>query len=356
MSQEERVLFSTGKGRGVTGAVAAVCLLLVLLAAGCMGTPAAAGPETGGQAPSPRIVCLSSDAAELLVIIGAGDHIIGVPETLIQRQPELLPFLPNIVSVGDATKPDNERILSLKPDIVMFVSRWRPATADIWDASGIRLMPVESHKAADLPLIARQFGELTGHNFRAEEYAVFCEEITGLVSNRLDSATTVRPRVYIESYTDFVPFGNVSAAESLIRMVRAESISGQVFFNATRISPEWVLDQDPDFIIKMAIPEDTKTLDGEHARILSREGVAGLAAATEGNVYVFNGNLLFSVQAPVGMLYLAKTLYPEQFADIKPEEYLYEYADRFLPGVEQRPTMYPVAWQSEQNRPGSSRS
>jgi iron complex transport system substrate-binding protein len=356
MSQKERVLSCIGEGRGVTGAAAAVCLLLVLLAAGCMGAPAAASPAPAGQAPSPRIVCLSSDAAELLVIIGAGDHIVGVPETLIQRQPELLPFLPNIVSVGDATKPDNERILALKPDIVMFVSRWRPATADIWEVSGIRLMPVESHNAADLPLIARQFGQLTGHHQRAEEYAVFCEEITGLVSYRLDAADPARPRVYIESYTDFVPFGNVSAAESLIRTLHAGSISGQVFFNATRVSPEWVVNQDPDFIIKMVIPDDTKTLESEHARVLKREGVAGLTATRGGQVHVFNGNLLFSAQAPVGMVFMAKTLHPEQFADICPEEYLQEYADRFLPGVDQRQTMYPVPWHACQNRQGSDPS
>ena len=102
------------------------CLVLAASGAGCTGTSAALPAHTPGPAPHPHIVCLSGDAAELLVIIGAGDHVTGVPDSLIHHQPGLFRMLPNAQNIGDAKKPDNEKILSLKPDYVLFISAMRP--------------------------------------------------------------------------------------------------------------------------------------------------------------------------------------------------------------------------------------
>lgn len=309
-----------------------------------MGTSAATLPVPADSVPSPRIICLSSDAAELLVIIGAGDHVIGVPDSLIRHQPELYQLLPNAQSIGDAKKPDNEKIISLKPDFVLFISAMRPATADKWEAAGIRLIPLECHKAEDLPDAARELGQLTGHAEQAGRYAAFCENTLALVSSHIGQGTEPRLRIFMESYTDYVAYGKVSAADSLISILKGENISGRVFFNATRVSPEWITQQDPDIIIKTVVPDGTKTLEGEQVRILEREGFSGLRAVKDGRVYVISGNLLFSPHAPIGMLYLAKALYPEKFADVQPEDMLKEYANTFLPGTDQQPTMYPVPW------------
>ena len=286
-------------------------LILVLMATGCLGTSAATLPQQEDTAPYPRIICLSSDAAELLVIIGAADHVIGVPDSLIRHQPQLYRLLPNAQSIGDAKKPDNEKILSMKPDYILFISAMRPSTADKWESFGIRVLPLESHKAEDLPTAARMLGNLTGHREKAERYAVFCEKTLALVSDRIMEVPGNPPEIYFESYTDYVAYGNVSAAESLTGLLKAESITGRIFFNATRVSSEWIINQDPEIIFKSVITDETKTLDGEHARIIERTGFSDLRAKKFGRVYVISGNLLFSPHAPVGTLYLAKALYPE---------------------------------------------
>jgi iron complex transport system substrate-binding protein len=319
-------------------------VLLLVFFTGCTSAHAKNLPERSDTVPSPSIVCLSSDTAELLVIIGAGDHVIGVPESLIQNQPELLQFLPNAVSVGDAKRPDNERILELKPDMVMFISAMRPATAGTWEAAGIRAVPVESHKAGDLPTIARELGTLTGHDDKAREYALFCEETLALVSSRIPGGRGSGPVIYIESYSDYVAYGNVSAADSVITMLNSHSLSGQVFSNATRISNEWLVTRDPDFIIKCIIPDNDKTMEGEYARLLDRPGLSTMRAAEENRVFVVNGNFLFSPHAPVGMVYLAKAVYPDEFADVDPDAVLQNYHRRFLHATETGSALYPVLW------------
>jgi iron complex transport system substrate-binding protein len=323
-------------------------LILLILATGCTGLPAATVLASSESVPSPRIICLSSDAAELLVIIGAGDHVIGVPDSLIRNQPELLPFLPNAESVGDAKRPDNERILSLHPDMVMFISAMRPATAGSWEAAGIRAMPLESHKAEDLPEVARMLGDLTGQTEKAERYALFWEETMALIESRISRDAGPGPRIYMESYTDYVAYGNVSAADSVIRMMNGRSISGEIFFNATRISAEWICQQDPEVIIKSSIPKDGINLEGEYDRLVKRPGFKDLSAVRDERVFVVNGNLIFSPHAPVGTLYLAKALYPDRFFDVDPDAIMQEYTLIFLDAAEEQTPIYPVPWQTEQ--------
>jgi len=319
-------------------------VLLLVFSAGCSSASAKNLPKGEAPVPSPSIICLSSDAAELLVIIGAGDHVIGVTDSLIRNQPELLRFLPNAVSVGDAKRPDNERILELKPDMVLFISAMRPATTGTWEAAGIRAVPVESHKAKDLPKIARELGDLTGHGDKAREYASFCEETLELVSSRISAGRGSGPAIYMESYSDYVAYGNVSAADSVITMLNCHSISGQIFSNATRISNEWLVTRDPDFIIKCIIPDNDKSMEGEYARLLDRPGLSTMRAGEENGVFIVNGNFLFSPHAPVGMVYLAKAVYPDQFADVDPDAIRQDYHQKFLLSNETGSAIYPVPW------------
>lgn len=337
--------------------LACAYLVLAVTMAGCTGTSAAASSDGDGRdEPVPRIVCLSSDAAELLVIIGAGDHVVGVPDSLIRHQPVLFRMLPNAMNVGDAKRPDNEKILVLKPDYVLFISAMRPAATGTWEEAGIHTLAMEPHKLEDLPGVARSLGRLTGHEKSAEEYARFCEETNAFVTSRLRGTVTHPVRVYAESYSDYVTYGNVSAASELIGLLGATSISGSVFPNATHVSAEWITKEDPDFILKIIVPDDTKTPQTEYYRILSRKGFDALTAVKEQRVVVMSGNLLFSPRAPVGTVFLAKTLYPEKFSDTDPDAVLSEYSTRFLPGADTEPTIYPVPWNRTAGMPGGDSS
>ncbi len=339
-----------GKLRGPHFPIAAwiiggILVMGFVLSAGCMETSAARPlSRISEDVPYPRIICLSSDTAELLVIIGAGDHIVGVPDSLIRHQPELYRLLPNAQNIGDAKKPDNEKVIDLSPDYILFISAMKPSTADKWEAAGIHVMPVESHKAEDLSRAARMLGNLTGHERKAAEYAEFNDRLLSFVQSRIGSGYEHRPRIYIESYSDYVAYGNVSAANTILDFLKAESISGQVFSNATRVSSEWINREDPEILVKVVIPDTTKTLESEYARIRDREGFDRLRAVRDGHVYVISGNLLFSPHASVGILYLAKALYPDAFADINPDDVLQEYAGMFMPGTGQQPTIHPVPW------------
>lgn len=314
--------------------------VLIVLSAGCLQSSAV--PQS---VPYPRIICLSSDTAELLTIIGAGDHVVGVPDSLIRHQPELFARLPNARNIGDAKIPDNERVIALKPDYVFYISAMKPSAVDAWESTGIRVVAVESHKAEDLPDAARRLGILTGHDARAGEYAAFCEQILALIRERIGHVSDdTRPNVYFESYTDYVAYGNVSAASSLAGLLQVNSISDRAFSNATRVSPEWIVRQNPEVIIKSFIPDGTRTLESEHAALMTREGFMEMDAAKNGRVYVVSGNLIFSPHAPVGAIFLAKALYPEQFSDLDPEEILKTYSAKFTPGTEQQPTIYPNPW------------
>lgn len=65
-------------------------------------------------APAQRIVTLAPSITELVFAAGAGDKVIGVP-----RYSDFPPAAKSIAQIGDASRIDLERVLSLKPDLIV---------------------------------------------------------------------------------------------------------------------------------------------------------------------------------------------------------------------------------------------
>jgi iron complex transport system substrate-binding protein len=103
--------------------------LVVLLVFGCaesLAAPIAVTDATGARvvlgAPAERIVSLAPHATELLFAAGAGAHVLGV-----LAPADWPPEAKRVPRVGDATGVDLERIVALKPDLVVVWPYLAPA-------------------------------------------------------------------------------------------------------------------------------------------------------------------------------------------------------------------------------------
>jgi len=67
-----------------------------------------------------------------------------------------------------------------------------------------------------------------------------------------------------------------------------------------------------------------------------------LSAIQNNRVYVLNGDLAFGPRCPAGLVYIAKCLYPNAFADIHPSDVLDEYARTFVSGTAEGEYFSPV--------------
>lgn len=128
-----------------------------------------------------KIVVTNSDAAEILVSIGAGDLVVGAVDSIWMR-PNLTDHMPNVVNVGKWNAPDIERIIALKPDIVISYATSKPKYIDQLTTANITSFNLLDLKK--IPSEVRTLGKITGHEKQAEDYASFIEKYTKLISDR----------------------------------------------------------------------------------------------------------------------------------------------------------------------------
>lgn len=339
-----------------------VLVIIIVVAAGCLGTESPAMADTSPQTSSShtviitetsgkitvlpqtasRIVTQNGDVAELLIAFGAQDTIVGVTDS-IKNRPDISSRLKDVPSIGNWQNPNIERITSLRPDVLVTYGLMVKNTDQI-RAANITMIRLDCYRIPCLASDARSIGNLTGKTERAEEYAQFIEKYLALVESRVNGTDPAHPlRVYAEGYSDYTAHGRESGGTQLITLLGAKNIGGDLPGLSQIVSPEWIIDQDPDVILKIGSREDmqSESLDDIRTRIMSRPGFDRIQAVREGRVYVINGDLISSPRAVAGVLYVAKAFYPDLFADIDPDQVLHEYATRFFSGADNIPSIAP---------------
>lgn len=278
-----------------------------------------------------RIISQNDDATEMLIAIGADETIVGISDTAMKK-PYLRDNAHNAVSIGDWLFPDLETILSLKPDAIVSYSTSKPKNLEKITSANLPVVYCDAYRLNTLTSDARTLGNLTGHWEGAEKYIAFDEKYQSLVDSRLPTTGICdQTRVYIEGYSDYSVMTERSAGGRILKALNIRNIYGNHTTDWATVNPEWVIAQNPDIIIKMANdPAKGENLTSVRQRILSREGYSTLSAVKNNRVYVLNGDIGSSPRAVIGLVYAAKAVYPEEFADIDPMDVLMEYDREFV--------------------------
>lgn len=288
-----------------------------------------------------RIIPSNSDAAELLITLGAGDKIVGIPDTIMAR-PEILAKISGTPSIGSSSTPDVERMLILKPDVFITYPSYKPKNFDKIAATNITIVMLNCYKINELPNDAYTLGKMTGTQDNASRYVQFVKKYCDFVQSRLENISSSDiPSVYGEESSDFTVMTQNGHGGQILSLLRARNIYG----NSTNpewpiVTSEWIIHQDPDVIIKTKGYQDT-TLKESYDRLMNRTGYHELKAVKTGRVYVYNPDLTSSPRAVIGLVYLARVIYPERFADINPDIVRQNYYQEFGFGNESQDWIYP---------------
>lgn len=226
--------------------LAALALTVLSLPTGA--APVAAKDDTGHTitlaAPAQRIVSLAPHATELLYAAGAGEHVIGVVE--YSNYPAQARRLP---SVGSAAAFDMERIVALKPDLVIAWSSGNSA-AQVARLRSLGMTIFES-EPRDFSLLASNIERLahlagtdqTGKNaaaaFRARQ-------------SRIEGRYRQRPpvRVFYQIWHEpLMTLNDSHMASAIIRMCGGVNIFGNLTQLAPTVGVEDVVQADPEAII-----------------------------------------------------------------------------------------------------------
>ena len=233
------------------------------------------------QAPARRVISLAPHLTELMFAAGAGARVVGTVE--YSNYPEAAKTVPRI---GDSALLDLERIVSLKPDLILV---WQHGNAQRQLDKLLSLgIPVFYNQPNRLPDIARsieQLGRLAGTEASASAVA------RGFVAREaeLRKRYAGRPpaRVFYQIWEKpLMTINDEHLISDVIRLCGGQNVMGSLKPLVPVISTESVLDVDPEVIAGATTGTNTRSkLDNWKAwpRIL---------AVKRDNLYVIHTDLI----------------------------------------------------------------
>jgi iron complex transport system substrate-binding protein len=199
--------------------------------------------------PAQRIVSLAPGATEMLFAAGAGSHVIAT--VAYADEP---PAARQVPRIGDSSAIDMERLLTLKPDVVVY---WpggnNPAQIAQLKRLGFTLYGQQVNRLSDLSVSLVRLGLMTGTTAAAQQRARQIEQQLTQLRQRYSRRAPVS--ALLETWNQ--PLYTVGAQHL---MSDALSICGavNVFGDLPQLSPavqvEAVITRDPDLIIAAAPP------------------------------------------------------------------------------------------------------
>lgn len=296
--------------------------------ADCLGRPVAV------RLPVRRLVALNSDIVEVARTLKAQACIVGV-FSQIEREAEFWGDLARLPKVGSWRDPDPEAVAALAPDLVVAYGR-NPGRAfeDKAAALGFQVLRLNLYEVDTLEREVRLLGRLLDRKQEAERFCAWHRRHLELIASRLKQAPR-RPAVYVESYSDYHAAGPASGGSRMCVFSGGRNIAAGLQIAYPQITPEWVVSQNPEVIIKAASHSngysrsDAGEFNKRRDAILARPAWHHIPAVSRGGVHVMDASIWTGPRAVIGMAYICRWLHPALFADLAPEALHREYLETF---------------------------
>jgi iron complex transport system substrate-binding protein len=201
-------------------------------------------PPVAYAAPSLRIVSLAPSLTELVYAAGAGDRLVGVVE--YSDFPDAARRLPR---VGDAWRVDMERLLVLRPDIVL---TWASGTPEEiiarLDALKLAHRDIATYRLADVPAALRTIGTIAGTTRDAEVAAARFEHDIGELRAAYAQALPVTVFVQLDDQPLYTVNGRHVISE-VVELCGGRNVFAGLSQLAPAVTAEAVVAADPEVIV-----------------------------------------------------------------------------------------------------------
>jgi len=149
------------------------------------------------------------------------------------------------------------------------------------------------------------------------------------------------PSVYFESYTDYTAAANGSGSNEMLVAAGGNNIAGDAMTSSMKVSPEWVVAEQPRYVMKVVSSSDTRALSDIVAALKTRPGWNTIPAVQQNRVYAFANDMEYGPRAYIGLVYTAQLLHPDVFRDLHPKTMRDEYAAKYVGGTNTSVAVYP---------------
>jgi iron complex transport system substrate-binding protein len=254
---------------------------------------------------SERVVSLAPSITESIYLLGKEDKIVGV--TVYCEHP---PGAKNKEKIGTILKPSIEKIVSLRPDLVLATETNTPRTIKKIRSLGIKIIvfPLEEN-FSDICANFIKLGKKLGKKKKAIEIVTESKHKVKLIKKMVKDLE--KPKVFWEvGAAPLITVAKDSFPDEIIRLAGGINIAHNLPIGYIRYSREEVIKQNPDVII-LVTEGDITDKEIKHWKNYKK-----LKAAKLNRIYVIDAHIVCSPVPSTFVLGLERTaelLHPESF-------------------------------------------
>jgi cobalamin transport system substrate-binding protein len=256
-----------------------------------------------------RIISVIPAVTEMLFAIGAGDQVVGVSS--YDNYP---PDVASRERVGALLDPNVERILALKPDLVIVYGTQQELIARL-DRAGVPLFNYQHAGLADITVTIRKLGERVGRTQEAERVASGIERDIADIRARV--AGRPRPRTALifgreaGSLRSIYASAGVGFMHDMLETAGGTDAFADVKSQSLQLSAETLLARAPEVIVEVSSSAGWTPEKIERERRVWG-GLPSLPAVRTGRIYILADDRL-SIPGPRvadAIRLLARALHP----------------------------------------------
>lgn len=257
-----------------------------------------------------RIVSIVPATTEMLFAMGAGDRVVAVGS--YDRFPADVDKLPR---VGALLDPDVERIIAMRPDLVVLYGTQTELRTQLERAT-IPFYPDTHRGLSDITETIRSLGARIGMETSANSLAARIEARLKEIRSRV--ANSERPRTLLVFGRDKGTLTNIDASggygflHDMLEAAGGTDVLGDVHQQSVMMTTEMVLARAPEAIIELRYARGDPTSEADMA---AWNRLASVPAVRNHRVYLLRGEE-FVVPGPrvaAATERIARTLHPEAF-------------------------------------------
>jgi iron complex transport system substrate-binding protein len=257
-----------------------------------------------------RIVTIGPNAAEIICALGAGDSIVGVSKFCVYP-----PELRGRPCVGGLFDPDLEKIIALRPDLV--VLRGRSESVERLAADrGIAVYLDKTEALPDVETCILELGKALKREEQASRLVKAFRERIDAVRRRV--ADKPQPRVLLtvsrrpDRLANLLTTGKGTFLAEMLEIAGGANVFGHVDMPYPQVSPEAIVTRRPEVIIEL-MPEVSLTDNRKREMLAQWQSLGTVPAVRDARIhFMTDDNALIPSPRYVEIIEkVSKLLHPE---------------------------------------------
>ncbi len=259
-----------------------------------------------------RIVSLSPSNTEILFALGLGDGVVGVTKYCnYPPEVESLKDSGKLEVVGGYVDPDLEKILSLRPDMVVASQTHSSGAVTLLDKEGIPIFVVDPNNLSSIILSIEKIGKIAGKDAEASALVQQMQSRIKAVSDKVSLLPKTRV-LYIVWHDPVQTAGARTFEDEIIEKAGGLNIFHDLSGYA-QVDPEAIAVRNPEVIIAcsgMGTGADKPLQWAETERGLNQTD-----ARKNGRIYQAEGDIITRTGPRIvdGLEMFARFIHPEAF-------------------------------------------